>query len=120
MKKLLTITAVTFVFLGGVFSVKADAVVAQDLNNTIVYPNPFEPRLGHTSIVFDNLTTIVRIRIYKITGELVFDAEVTTVNGQASWNATNNEGDSVATGVYVYLLSNSDGQKTRGKLVIVK
>jgi hypothetical protein len=84
-----------------------------------VFPNPFRPALGHTAVTFDNLTESARLRVYKITGELVYDAAITTTDGTFLWPAVNDDGDALATGIYVYLLSTDGGKKT-GKLAIVR
>ena len=74
----------------------AQGALCTDLNNVIVYPNPFRTKLGHTNITFDNLTGTARIKIYKKTGELIYERVVTTADGRAIWDLTNNSGSSVA------------------------
>jgi hypothetical protein len=96
------------------------AALAANLNSVIVYPNPFEPRIGHVAVTFDNLTASARIRIYKLTGELVYDRELEAPAGTAVWDVTNKDGYPVASGLYVYLVTNSSGQKVTGKLAILK
>ncbi|MEW6007718.1 MAG: hypothetical protein AB1595_06170 [bacterium] len=52
--------------------------------------------------------------------ELVFDQEYTNTNGKVEWNLKNKEGNPVASGVYIYLITNNKGDKAIGKLGIVK
>jgi hypothetical protein len=69
------------------------------------YPNPFNPS---TQIGFSLPTTsFVRVAIYNVSGELIR----TLVNDDMSagvyrltWNATDNEGRNVSSGVYIYRL----------------
>jgi hypothetical protein len=98
----------------------AHGALATNLENVIVYPNPFQPGAGHTAIVFNNLTENAKIRVYKMTGELVADTDVITVDGTAAWDATNKDGDALASGLYLYLVTNDAGQKKTGKLAILR
>ena len=101
---------------------------AARLNCVVVYPNPFKPDSGHTRITFGHptdpsgrLTEQATIKIYTIAGELVRTIE--GVNGQATWDINNESGKRVASGVYVYLITNpkgTKGEKCIGKLAIVK
>ena len=40
-------------------------------------------------------------------------------NGNIAWNVKNSDGDNVASGVYIYQVKNSFGEK-RGKLMIIR
>lgn len=100
--------------------VGADAAIAANLNNVIVYPSPFDVRLNHTVVTFANLTSTATLRIYKLTGEVVFEKEFTTVDGNAVWDVTNKDNNKVASGLYIYLITNSDGQKKTGKIAILR
>ena len=85
-----------------------------------MYPNPFRKKLGHTTITFDNLTPTVRLRIFKMTGEEVFDKTVDTVDGKAVWPVANTKGVALASGIYIYLVTNSGGEHKTGKIVILR
>jgi len=99
---------------------RAYGVAYPGLDSVIVYPNPFQARAGHTVIYFGNLTASARIRIYKMTGELVSEKDVSAVDGKAAWDVTNNDGNAVADGLYIYLVTNDDGQKKTGKVAILR
>jgi len=92
--------------------------IVGDLSNVIVYPNPFKPYLGHTEIYFKGLTEKTTIKIYNIAGELV--REIENVDGETTWDARNNSGNKVASGVYIYIITNDEGNKKIGKLAIIK
>ena len=100
----------------------ADFALRANLGSIAVYPNPFRAILGHSSITFDNLTRSVRIRIFKINGDLVFERDIETTDGKYVWNTLNNDGKSIATGIYVYVVNNNEGTQEvkTGKLVIQK
>jgi len=92
--------------------------IVGDLSNVIVYPNPFKPYLGHTEIYFKGLTEKTTIKIYNIAGELV--RKIENVEGETTWDARNNSGNKVASGVYIYIITNDKGNKKIGKLAIIK
>ncbi|MFH1852350.1 MAG: T9SS type A sorting domain-containing protein [Candidatus Neomarinimicrobiota bacterium] len=83
------------------------------------YPNPFNPE---TAIEFScPLTGYVRLDIYNMLGQKVR----TLVNGvyspgihHVSWNARNDFGQPVASGIYIYSLVTKDTQVTKKMLLI--
>jgi len=86
-----------------------------NLNSVIVYPNPYKPHLGHTSITFAGLTGKADIRIFNIAGEEVAKFEETDADGIYRW-----QNPKLASGVYIYLITNNQKQKAIGKIGIVK
>jgi len=84
------------------------------------YPNPFNPT---TTLRFDlpevsNLT----LTIYNMLGQKIrtYDMQSTPAGHHAlKWNATNDYGDPVGAGVYLYQLQSKDFVKTR-KMVLLK
>lgn len=83
------------------------------------YPNPFNPS---TTIRYEiHTNTDVSINVYNVFGQKVR----TLVNGQQSagyhqviWDATNDNGVQVASGVYYYRLETSDFSETKKMLLI--
>ncbi|MBU0456492.1 MAG: T9SS type A sorting domain-containing protein [Gammaproteobacteria bacterium] len=54
--------------------------------------------------------------IYNIVGELIYEKELANTNGSAEWNCND-----VASGVYIYLITNNQNQKLgMGKIGIIK
>ena len=96
-----------------------DRVLSANLVSLIVYPNPFSPAKGHTQIIFDRLTPDATIRIFNLSGEEVFREDV---SWQISWpwNVENNQGETVVRGIYIYLVTNSVGEKKIGKIAVIK
>ncbi|MEW6618937.1 MAG: hypothetical protein AB1422_06260 [bacterium] len=105
-------------------------VAPSTLGNVAVYPNPFKPNsgLGHEYITFGSkreinrrLTSYATIKIYTVAGDLVKTLEVTPQdNGQKIWYADNDADYKVASGVYIYLITNPQGEKCIGKLAIIR
>jgi hypothetical protein len=99
--------------------------IVSNLNNLRVFPNPYKPG-SNTSfdrrggIVFSHLTQDALLRIYTITGELVFETSIENGKGFYEWNAYNDSGNALASGVYVYVITNSNNEKKSGKLAIIK
>ncbi len=96
-----------------------------NLKSIYVYPNPFKPGSGGKydadCIVFKNLTAEADIKIFNVAGELVasMEKEDMTVD-YCMWPAENDDGKKVASGVYVYLITNPAGEKATGILAIIK
>jgi hypothetical protein len=113
-----------------IYALAAISTYKTDLDNVIVYPNPYEPGTGGRfdnsvfgeGVIFENLTQRARIRIFNIAGELVADLEETYGNGRCIWDIRNPSGDKVASGVYIYYITNPDdsSQKAKGKIAILK
>jgi len=92
------------------------AVAPSTLDDVKIYPNPFRPALGETSITISNVPGNSRIRVYTLTGELVKDLSADAA-GMASWDATNQSGQKVASGLYFVLVQGA-GDKNMLRVVI--
>ena len=94
-------------------------LVVANLESLIVYPNPFRPGVGHTKITFAGLTLKATIRIFTLAGELVKKQDV---SGQYSWDwdVKNTDGDELARGIYIWVVTNPAGEKRTGKIAIIK
>jgi hypothetical protein len=84
------------------------------------YPNPFNPE---TSIHFA-LPTMARVQlvVYNVLGQQVAvlaDGEYPAGNHQVTWNGTDRNGESVASGVYLYRLS-TDAENLTRKMMLLK
>jgi hypothetical protein len=93
---------------------------SHDLAGMIVYPNPFRPRLAKDNVLkFIGLTENVDITIYTLSGDVVWSKHIRFTGGGATWDGRNQEGREVASGLYVYQITNADGQKARGRISII-
>jgi len=112
------------------FSVKDPLIeenkVASLLDNVRVVPNPyvvtslFDPKEKAHSIKFMYLPAQCDISIYSLNGTKVAEIKHDDGTGIEDWNITNLYGQDIAFGVYVYVVSISNGDKKIGKLAIIK
>lgn len=110
----------------GVFQYSPQAV----LNNAIAYPNPYKPHSGTIydnttigdGIVFGGISANAKIKIFTISGELIRELNESNGNGRSLWDTRNDKGELVASGVYLYLITNPDdgSQKSKGKVAIIR
>jgi len=109
------------------------AAVGPGSSRTIgVYPNPyragsmFDGRLGEQElsrrIWFTGLPARSKVHVFTLVGELVKTIDHDDPNsGQESWNLLSDFGRVIASGLYVYVVTDLDsGDVQRGKLVIIK
>ncbi len=82
------------------------------------YPNPFNPSCRIAYSVPDN--SVSGIRIYSVTGELVKTFTGLSHSGIISWDATNDIGERVASGVYFAILGNSGHLYGATKMLLLK
>jgi hypothetical protein len=85
----------------------------------LVYPNPFAPTLAVDKVLkFDNIPVRSRIRIFTVTGELVW--EKSDVGGRVQWDGTNQGGSAAVSGIYIYLVDLENGEKITGKIFLTR
>jgi len=94
-----------------------DIVLPVNLESLIVYPNPFNPLKGHREIAFSGLTSDAKIRIFTLAGELVKEEEVSWQYDWV-WDARNTYGEELARGVYLWIVTNSAGERRIGKIAV--
>lgn len=84
-----------------------------------VYPNPWrKDKHAGSPITFDQLASGSDVKIFTVSGHKV--KELTAVGGSVTWDLTDSSGDSTASGIYIYLITDSQGNKVRGKIAIIK
>jgi photosystem II stability/assembly factor-like uncharacterized protein len=98
----------------------AEAEIISDYVLKQNYPNPFNPS---TTIEFSvPKTEQVKIKIYNTTGQIIKEIankEFNLGTHTVSWNGTNNHGNKVASGVYLYSLETGKQRITK-KLTLSK
>ena len=94
-------------------------VLSDNLEDLIVYPNPFSLLNGHTQINFDRLTIDARIRIFTLTGRLLEEEEVSWQYDWI-WDVRNMEGEELARGIYLWIVTNTMGGRKIGKIAIIR
>jgi hypothetical protein len=65
---------------------------------------------------FTNLTSEATVKIYTLSGKLV--RSLTESEEEVIWDVLNEDGNSITTGLYIYSITDSDGNKKTGKLAI--
>lgn len=101
------------------------ALADTDLSPVYAYPVPFRPNGGNPArygtwaqgITFTNLPITGKIKIYTISGALVREFAVTPP--AQTWDVKNKEGETVASGVYLWEITSGKNRKS-GKLVVIK
>jgi ligand-binding sensor domain-containing protein len=83
------------------------------IDEVIAYPNPFIIRSDRDRLRF-NFSRSGTVRLFTVAGELVTEFPV------GPWDGRNMKGQQVASGVYVYVLSDEDGGVGRGKVLLVR
>jgi hypothetical protein len=88
------------------------------------YPNPWRSDRGYAQqITFDQLAGNTTIKIFTVSGHLI-----KTLGAQGSglgtasaiWDLTNDSGDRVASGIYIYVATNDQGQQAQGKVAVIR
>jgi hypothetical protein len=85
-----------------------------------VYPNPYMMS-GSNSITFSvsgSAGTGGEVKIYTISGKLVKKLLIQSGFNEVNWDVLNEEGNSIATGLYIYTTTDGNGNKKTGKLAI--
>ncbi|MFA5975545.1 MAG: T9SS type A sorting domain-containing protein [Elusimicrobiota bacterium] len=92
--------------------------VGVNLSSARVYPNPWRSDRTAAGITFDQMTLNSIVKIFTVSGHHIRSLEAPS--GSVPWDLKNDSGDKVASGIYLYVITNNQGQKTKGKLVIIK
>ena len=78
---------------------------------------------GGDNIEIKGLTEKARIKIFNIVGELVLDKMKDDATGTYKWDTRNKNDQKVASGVYIYLISDKRDDKSqveKGKIAIIR
>lgn len=104
------------------FPLLSSAAPAPNLKNVIAYPNPYKPSVSAARVVtFSNVTDgTITLKIFNLAGELIYSASHDGATGSITWDVTDDDGDPVASGLYIYLITDSSGHKAKGKLAVLK
>jgi hypothetical protein len=97
------------------------ASAVNDFSNVKVFPNPWRiDRHSQIPIKFEGLPLGSTVKLFTVSGHRVATLSSSGDPASAQWMVTNNDGDMVASGVYLYVITDSAGQKSRGKVAIIK
>jgi hypothetical protein len=100
-------------------------LLAADFSGLRAFPNPWRSdRNAATNVTFDHLPIGSTVKIFTVSGHWV--KTLPAGAGSTTWDLTADNGDKVASGIYLYIVSlgESDGygggDMARGKLVVIK
>ena len=94
---------------GGQFFYTSDS----DKKAVICMPNPFNPDIDGNVKFYPSGFRINKISIFTVTGELVKELSI------SEWDGTNKEGQTVASGIYMYMVEGDEVKRT-GKIAVVR
>lgn len=83
-----------------------------DLSSGIVFPNPFRPNAGHTTLKFGQLPALAKIKIFTVSGRKLKDLETDATGQVLSWDAKDKDGNILPSGVYLALIESGKSRKT--------
>ncbi len=102
-----------------------EKIIIKEAHN---FPNPFNPANGSTNIRYSiREATNVTIKIFDTGNNLVktliedeHQEEPEAGYYDITWDGKNGQGETVATGVYFFLIETSDGKKEIGKIAVIR
>ena len=92
-------------------------VVNFDVSGAKAFPVPYKANQGNGIIHFSGLGNQSTIHIYTTSGRRVFDIQLNS--DTYDWPIKNSSGESIASGVYFYVIESPQGKKN-GKLIIIQ
>ncbi len=88
---------------------------AENFSDIVPFPNPFVIQSGDEMLTFDRLPYRTTMRIFTIAGELI-----KKIKSGNQWDGRNEEGELVASGIYLFHVHSSSGQSAVGKIVVIR
>jgi len=121
------VVGIVMVCLSLLMTVSCLATGVGQTEELTIAPNPFIPNDGKANtgswmegegVTFTNpAPQVVEIKIYTLAGELIAEGTLPT-RGEWIWNGRNQEGNKVASGIYLYIVTDPSGEKL-GKLTVI-
>ncbi len=99
-----------------------DLVTENSLDDIYVKPNPYIVNTSYDGdhLKFMMLPSQCEISIYTITGELVDKMSHNSDMGEHAWYLTNQNGDKVVPGLYIFVIESGNLEPRIGKFVIIR
>lgn len=85
-----------------------------DIEQVLAFPNPYLAGASDDRLRF-NFNRAGTVRIFSVAGDLVATVEV-----NEGWSGTNDSGNEVASGVYLFVITDEEGNVGRGKILLVR
>lgn len=88
-------------------------------STTRTYPNPCK---RNDKVYFSNLQVRANIEIYDLSGNLINEVDKNNSSTSVYWNLANKEGEKVASGIYVYVVTYPDdnSRQEKGKIAVIR
>ena len=106
---------------------------AANLDGVQVYPVPYVPNDGKrangvpytasdpdSGIVFDKLPSVVKIKIFTLSGQLVAELSTSSSGGKVQWDVRNSKGSDVTSGGNIAVISRPGNKNVIKKLLVVR
>ncbi|RMH74738.1 MAG: T9SS C-terminal target domain-containing protein, partial [Calditrichaeota bacterium] len=94
-------------------------VAVENLDNLVVYPNPYHADRATQPLRFGNVPRDTEIRIFTAAGVPVRRLEAETEFGGVVWDLRTDQGHPVGSGVYIFIARHGEQEK-RGKILVVR
>jgi len=88
-----------------------------DVTQSKVFPTPFRPKDGHNTMII-NAPDGSTVQIFTLSGDLVRELKVS--GGGALWNVKNDAGQNIASGIYFFLVTDSQGNSHKGRIAVIR
>ncbi len=109
---------------------ETNVAVRTGLGDVFAVPNPLQRRgswdlaPGQATVRFRNVSESSKIQIYTLAGDLVRELENVVTGGEErgniEWDTRNGEGNEVASGVYIYRVTDATGAEFVSKVTIIR
>ncbi len=96
-------------------------MILNDSSSTtiIVYPNPCSTQNMESQINFGQIPAGSNMKLFSMsTGRLI--KTMIGLSGTAYWDLTNDSGESVASGIYLYAITDQQNNTVRGKVCVIR
>ena len=95
-------------------------LLSNDVSSARVHPNPWRSdQHAALPLIFDQVTPGATIKIFTVSAHWV-QSIMADDQGIARWDLKNSDGERVQSGLYLYLATDSQGNKAHGKFVIIR
>jgi flagellar hook assembly protein FlgD len=102
------------------FTTLSETEDAKEEIDAKAYPNPCSSSKGNSMKFSVDSTTGGEVRIYTISGKLVKELLIGAGESEVNWDVLNEEGNNIKSGLYIYSITDGDGNKKTGKLAITQ
>jgi hypothetical protein len=86
------------------------------------HPNPFNPKVESTKIIFNVSAGSVKVLVYDLKGRSIWTTSATSANGyyEVTWDGKSFGDDIVSNGTYIYLIVADNKVLAKGQMMVWK